>query len=292
MLFAAATLTAQTPTSVPIVLRVPAGTRYLGLGNTGVSGRDDEVLFYNPALLAVVRGTTISAQRYWPGNTSGTFSTALAFAGGGLGIGGQYLGYSTDALTLPIATSSLDSAGSRSASSAAATIGFARVFKGIRWGIATKFVGESAPLDRSTSGFVDLGAQKDFRYLGVGLAMQNVGMFGVSDVLEPSRVTIGAMSEQALVNFVPVSPYLDAALAAQVSVLNDGWVKPAGGLELGVNWIQGYFITLRAGGRRPEPDERPFTAGATLAADRFRFDYALETREGGNLSHRVGVRVR
>jgi len=105
-------------------------------------------------------------------------------------------------------------------------------------------------------------------------------------------VTLGAMTEVALVNYVPVSPFLDAAVAAQVSVLNDGWVKPAGGVELTLNWIQGYFVTVRAGARRPEADEEAFTTGATLAVDRFRFDYALETRVGGNLSHRVGVRIR
>lgn len=288
----AAVLSAQTPTSLPMVLRLPASTRYLGLGNAAVAGRDDDVVFYNPAQIYVARGSSLSAERYWPGNTAGAFSTVLAMGTGGLGVGAQWVGYSTNALVLPIATSSLDSAGSLTANSAALTVGIGRVTKGLRVGLSHKIVGESAPLTRKTLGFADLGVEKDYRQFAIALALQNVSTFGVAHPFEPSRVTLGTSSEVSLANLMPVSPFLDAAVAAQVSVLNDGWVKPAGGVEFGVNWIQGYTITARIGARRPEPDERALTTGATLAADRFRIDYALETRAGGNYAHRVGVRIR
>jgi hypothetical protein len=292
MLVSAVTLSAQTPTSLPLVLRLPASTRVLGLGDAGVAGVDDDVIFYNPAQLAIVRGTTVSGQRYAPGNTTAAFSTGVAFFGGGLGVGAQWLGFSTRALTFPIATAALDTSGILTASSAALTLAYARSIKGIRIGLANKIAQESAPMTRSTSGFVDIGLEKDYRAIGIGLSVQNISTFGVAHTLEPSRVTLGVASGAALVNILPVSPFLDAAVAAQVSVLNDGWVKPAGGLEFGVNWIQGYALTARAGARRPEPGERPLTAGATLSADRFRFDYALETREGDKLAHRIGVRIR
>jgi hypothetical protein len=292
VLVSAATLSAQTPTSLPLVLRLPASTRHLGLGDAAVAGVDDDVIFYNPAQLTLVRGSTVSGQRYAPGNTTAAFSTALAFFGGGLGVGAQWLGFSTRALTFPISAAALDTSGILTASSAALTLAYGRAIKGVRIGLASKVAQESAPMTRSTSGFVDLGIEKDYRAFGIGLAVQNISTFGVAHTLEPSRVTLGVMTGAALINILPVSPFLDAALAAQVSVLNDGWVKPAGGLEFGVNWIQGYSLTVRGGARRPEIGERPLTAGATLAADRFRFDYALETREGDNLSHRIGVRIR
>lgn len=286
-------LDAQTPNTLPVVLRLPASARYLAIGNTGVASRDDDALFYNPAELVQVRGTSVSAQRYWPGNTSGAFSTVLAFWGGGLGIGGQWLGYSTNASGLPVSAASLDSAGTRTASSMAATLGFAKTFKGLRIGVATKVAQESAPNARSTSGFFDLGVDKGTRFASYALAIQNVSTFGVSRMLEPARATLGAMTELSLAQYIRgASPFIDIGAASQLSVLEDGWLKPSGGVELSYNWIQGYALTVRGGARRPEPGERPLTAGATLTADRIRFDYALETREGDNLSHRIGVRVR
>ena len=199
----AAALSAQTPTSLPLVLRLPAGTRALGLGDAGVAGVDDDVIFYNPAQLALVRGTTVSGQRYARGNTAAAFSTVLAFAGGGLGVGAQWLGFSTRALTFPIATAALDTAGILTASSAAVTVAFARAIKGVRVGLSSKVAQESAPMTRSTSGFVDVGLEKNYRAIGIGLALQNVSTFGVAHTLEPSRVTFGVLSGAALVNILP-----------------------------------------------------------------------------------------
>jgi hypothetical protein len=289
----AAALPAQSSKSVPLVLRLPAGARTLALGNAGVAGRDDDVLFYNPAQLVQVRGSTVSAQRFAPGNTTGALSTVFAFAGGGIGIGAQWLGFSTETPIFPYSSATLDSTGTLTASSAAATIGVGKAFKGIRFGLAGKVAQESAPQARSTRSYFDIGLEKDFRqFFGVGLSIQNLSPFGDARSWEPTRITLGTMAEAALANVLPVSPFLDAALAGQVTVLHDGWVKPAGGIELGFAWIQGYALSLRAGARRPEPGERPLTLGAAFNADRVRFDYALETRDGGNMAHRVGVRVR
>src|SRR3954453_7637722 len=51
---------AQSRPFLPIVLRVPASTRMLALGDAGVAGRDDDVVFYDPAQVAVARGTSVS----------------------------------------------------------------------------------------------------------------------------------------------------------------------------------------------------------------------------------------
>jgi hypothetical protein len=290
LLLSAAGLPAQSPSAGPLVLRLPASARVLALGNAGVAGRDDDVLFYNPAQLTIVRGSTISAQRYAPGNTSGALSTVFPFAGGGIGLGVQWLGFSTDATSFPYSASTLHTTGASTASSAAATVGFGRTFKRTRFGLAAKIAQESAPQARSTSGFVDIGVERDFRqFFGVGLAVQNIAFEGE----ELTRFTIGTHAEAPLV--VPVksaSPFMDVGFAAQVSVREDGWVKPAAGAELGFAWIQGYSLTFRAGTRRPEPGERPFTGGLGLNADRIRVDYTVETRDGGSVAHRAGVRVR
>jgi hypothetical protein len=290
LLVPVATSAAQDPTPGPLVLRLPASARALALGNAAVAGRDDDVLFYNPAQLTVVRGATVSAQRYAPGNTSGAVSTVFPFAGGGVGVGVQWLGFSTEAASFPYSAAALARRGPSTASSAAATVGFGRAFKGTRFGLAAKVAQEVAPRARATSGFVDLGVEKDFRQLiAVGLAVQNIGFEGE----ELTTFTLGAQAEAPLVRFVKsANPFVDAGLAAQLSVRENGWVKAAGGAELGIAWIEGYSVTLRAGTRRPEPGERPFTAGLGINADRVRLDYALETRDGGNVAHRLGVRVR
>jgi hypothetical protein len=290
LLLWAIALPAQAPNAGPLVLRLPASARLLALANVGVAGRDDDVLFYNPAQLTIVRGSTISAQRYAPGNASGALSTVFAFASGGIGIGVQWLGFSTDAPSFPYTASTLHTTGSSMASSAAATVGFGRTVKRTRFGLAAKIAQESAAQARSTSGFVDIGVERDFRqFFGVGFAVQNIGFEGE----ELTRFTVGTHAEAPLV--VPLktaNPFVDVGFAAQVSVREDGWVKPAAGAELGIAWIQGYSLTFRAGSRRPEPGERPFTAGLGLNADRVRVDYALETRNGGSVAHRAGVRVR
>src|SRR5688572_19010338 len=206
----AAALPAQTAKSVPLVLRVPAGARILALGNSGVAGRDDDVLFYNPAQLVLVRGSTISAQRFAPGNTTGALSTVFAFAGGGIGIGAQWLGFSTETPIYPYSAASLDTTGTLTASSVAATVGLGKAFKGIRFGLAGKVAQETAPQARSTRGYFDLGLEKDFRqFFGVGLSVQNLSPFGSTRGWDPTRVTLGSMVEVPLIFLLPVSPFID-----------------------------------------------------------------------------------
>jgi hypothetical protein len=51
-------------------------------------------------------------------------------------------------------------------------------------------------------------------------------------------------------------------------------------------------VTLRAGGRRPEHGEGPFTAGLGFTVDRLSIDYALETLSGSRVANRIGLRIR
>src|SRR4051812_46064891 len=86
-------LGAQRDPLAPVVLRLPASTRALGLGNTGVALRDDDVIFYNPAQL--VNATGFSAAGEWLSSSSGAgnLSAVTRFNGGGVGVGMRFANY-------------------------------------------------------------------------------------------------------------------------------------------------------------------------------------------------------
>jgi len=71
------------------------------------------------------------------------------------------------------------------------------------------------------------------------------------------------------------------------------WWSPAGGVEVGYSWIEGYNVTLRAGVRRPLTSrEQPIAIGAALAADRLTVEYGVQFFENAHPSHLVTVRWR
>src|SRR5262245_65460375 len=76
-----------------LVLRLPSSARTLAMGNVGIVGRDDDVLFYNPAQLVAARGTSVSAERFSRFARSGTLSSVIRFNNGGIGIGGTVSNY-------------------------------------------------------------------------------------------------------------------------------------------------------------------------------------------------------
>jgi hypothetical protein len=292
-----AVLNAQGKATAPLVLRLPASTRGLAMGNIAVASGNDDVIFYNPAQLAVARAASLSVQRFSEGATAGALSAAMAFNTGGIGIGAQWVSFDAAAST-PFSPSNLTQRGGVPAASAAASLGFAQAFKGVRIGGAAKVAQEIAAAERSVTVLGDVGAGKDFKnFINVGLAVRNLGASnttpaGVS-VPPPTRATLGVQASRPIANLSStLSPFIDIAGAAEVSVLRDGWVKPAAGLELVYNWIEGYSVILRGGIRRPELGERPTTMGAGFVADRVRIEYALEPREGGSVSHRFGIRIR
>src|SRR5262245_27014769 len=79
--------TAQPRAILPVVLTLPAGPRTLALGDVGVTSRDDEVIFFNPAQLVVANGFSTSGERYAAGSTGGALSAVTRFNGGGVAIG-------------------------------------------------------------------------------------------------------------------------------------------------------------------------------------------------------------
>jgi hypothetical protein len=259
------------------------------MGDAFVAGRGSEVVFYNPAQLALQPGLAVAAQRYDTARTLGTVSAALASGPVGVGVGVQMLDYQTFAVvsgpggTTPVTTFP--------ASSLAATLAGAGQFKGVRFGVAGKYVEERLAGARDGALAADLGAARELGPVTVGLAVQNLGgdlRLGGTRLELPRRATLGA----AFAGY-PLGTYVDLAATAAVSVLRNGDVAPAGGVELTYVPLEGWAFSARVGARRAElTAQQPITAGAGVALDRVSLDYAYEHfhRTGG--AHRVGVRIR
>jgi hypothetical protein len=266
------------------ILRLPASARALGMGNVAVAGRDDDVLFYNPAQLVVARGMTLSGEHdSETPTTSGAVSSALAFGSGGVGIGGMFSRTQmqpTPGATLIVPVTSI-----------VGTAAAAQVIKGFRVGVAGKYLGEHTESAYHSRTMVDAGVARPFlQYFTGGLAVQNIGIAG-KDVAGPlpTKGTLGASGTG------PVGVY-DVVLTAAVSMDDhDHRVRPAGGAEVGWSWLNGYSLALRIGVRDPAAGEKPLTAGAGLTVDRLSLDYALETLTvagASHVGHRVGLRIR
>lgn len=118
--------------------------------------------------------------------------------------------------------------------------------------------------------------------------MQNIGRDSTRDgqtLVLPRQVSLGwSRTKQA-------GP-LDLALFSQLSV-RKGWTAPAGGLEIGYSWIDGYTVALRVGAKRAETEaERPVALGAAFTADRLTVEYAVRFFDGGPTANGVTIRWR
>jgi hypothetical protein len=289
-----APVAAQSVVLAPSILGVPASTRALGMGNVGIASRDDDVLFYDPAQLAVARGTSAQVELFPDHAHGGTVSSVLRFGNGGLAVGASAIDYQIPVLINPspagFATNDFD------ATSLVGAIGIGQTFKGFRIGAAAKYADETSGLFHFSKAAADVGIARDVaRIVTVGLSVQNLGSTSDADAtlpptgtrLElPLRGTLGAaVSTEA-------GPFDLVATAQALYGREEGHVRAAGGVELGWSWLSGYEIAVRAGARDPEPGEEAFTAGAGFTRDRVSIDYALETVSGARLAHRIGVRVR
>src|SRR5437868_10943429 len=76
---------------VDLPLPTSASTRGLAMGNANTAGRDDDVIFYGPAQLAVARGTSASVERYSDRLIGGAMSTVSRIASGAVGLGAQII---------------------------------------------------------------------------------------------------------------------------------------------------------------------------------------------------------
>lgn len=308
VLFTLATILPRLANAQCVSQRLPtsASTRGLAMGDANTAGRDDDVIFYGPAQLAVARGTSVAAERFFDGLGSGTLSSSARIATGGVGIGAQIVeGRNVD----PCATPRLFPGGivlfapaPRNFSRSLIVVGAAQTFKRIRYGASAKFASEQADAQKTSRFLVDLGVSRDFTLsdfipLTVALAVQNIGTSAVdtAQLVTPQRAALGFASGG------PWGP-LDVALAAQLaveqndtmSIFHHGRFIGGIGPELGYSWLDGYSIAIRVGERVPPTrtvNLRHFTFGAGIVLDRISIDYAGEDMTTG-VAQRIGVRIR
>jgi hypothetical protein len=287
-------------------LATGASTRGEAMGNANTTGRDDDVIFYGPAQLAVARGTSVSAERYYSGLASGTMSTTARISSIGVGLGAQIVeARNVDPCLRPVlqpnGTFALVPA-PRAFSRSLLVVGAAQTLKRFHLGASAKYAAEQADAQRTSRLLLDLGASRDFSVkdfipLSVALAVQNIGTSAAdtNQLVTPLRAALGLASGG------PVGP-LDLAVAAQIAVertdtmsfLHHGRVISGIGAEVGYTWLDGYSFAVRVGERVPptETNLRHFTFGAGVVLDRISIDYAGEDMVGFRIAHRLGIRLR
>jgi len=297
---------AQTTTYGPLALRLPASARALAMADIAIAGRDDDVIFYNPAQLVVARGTSMSFERMAPEVYGGTMSTVLRLGSGGLGIGVNYLEYRVNTGIYPISRDDIldPPPGSVSGTSTLATLGFAQVYRGFRIGASANYASDEIGIDRFRNIVGDVGVARDFSRFTTALSLQHLGtgmdinppniafapstnplLLGRS-IKPPMKATLGAGWA------APAGP-LDLTVTATVSAMREGHVSPGVGGEASWSWLSGYAISARAGVRDPhEIGDPTLTGGVGFVADRVALDVAAEFLKGSRVAYRAGFRVR
>lgn len=286
---------AQSTGVAPLVLRLPASTRALGMGDSYPMASQPESFWYNPALLHWSRGAGISAERYASGATVGVLSSAMSLGADYVGIGAMHLDFRAQGASYPSASDdALGRIGQRGpvvGGSTVASVAYARRLRGMRVGIAGKYVEEQLAGARSGVPAADVGIAIAPSQLQAGLSIQNLGpdleLAGTRAQL-PTRLVAGFSGAG-----LPIGTFFEMGASASVSALRNGRVIPAGGLELSYFPLEGYAFSGRIGGRAPEDrDQRPVTGGVGMTIDRVTLDYAFESLVGVGSGHRIGVRVR
>jgi len=213
---------AQTTTYGPLALRLPASARALGMGDIGVAGRDDDVIFYNPAQLSVARGTSMSAERVAPDTYGATMSTVLRIGSGGFGIGVNYLEYRAQTGIYPISRDDIldPPPGSVSGTSTLTTVGFAQAYRGFRIGASANYAVDEIGIDRFRNIVGDLGVARDFSRFTTVLALQHLGAS-----MKINTPGLAAPSTNPLLAGNPFNPPMKPTLVV-------GWAAPAGPLDL------------------------------------------------------------
>jgi hypothetical protein len=294
--FATTALQAQPVGEGPLVLRLPASARILGMANAGIASTDGDAMLYNPGMIAQSRGMALSMQRYGSNATAGSFGSTTTAGSYVIGLAAQFVTYNAAEgadyaeVVYPGGTHLSDS-GSVPASSTAFTLGVAKTVKGLRLGASAKYAEDRLGASHDGTVAFDIGMNRPMFNGTVAFVVQNLGVGpridGIMGTL-PRRVGIGYGAYQA------IAGHWDVGVQTALTLEGDLFVRPAGGAEVAYVPIEGVAITLRSGFRLPrEQDESLITAGFGVTVDRFLLDYAMEPMRGGRpISHRLGVRVR
>ncbi len=292
---------AQAPPTGPLVLHVPVSARTAALANAWVAGRDQEVVFHNPAQLIGARpGFDLSLSRL--GSASQMLSVGSVHAAGKwsltFGWGAQVLGMNADAATsYPYSPDLLLADGARSGSSTLVTAGAAILVKKFRIGVAAKYASDLGAASLTSllplrvnhqMVLLDVGVARTLFGGAAAIAVQNIGRNSRDNggrLTLPRQVALGWSTSK-------VTGPLDIGLYTQVT-MRRGWTAPAAGVEVGYSWIEGVGLQLRAGARRPETSaEKPLSLGAAFTLDRLTVEYAVRFFTQGRTANGVTLRWR
>ncbi|MEQ1694032.1 MAG: hypothetical protein ABMA00_22265, partial [Gemmatimonas sp.] len=269
-------------------------------GNAWVAGRDEYVIFHNPAL-ASTTGLPFGVSFGSYGNHAFSLATAAGWTVGplNLGVGVHMVNLSTSpSKAYPYTPADMMGSGDADVSSFAAVVAANVTRKGFRFGVGVKYAHDVAPRDigsnvvvpqRGAAILADIGVSRPVWIGLAGLSVQNIATpytMGTRSVSVPSHVALGWTA-------VRQWGELDYGFATQVMARRHGWVSPAAGLDVGYSWIEGYSVNGRVGARRTETkDERPVTLGAAINADRLNVEYGLGFFVGNETVHRLTLRWR
>ena len=285
------TTAAQAPETGPLLLLLPAGARAAAFGNAWVAGRDENIVFYNPALINATTGFAFTYSRYDNAGQVGTFAYGVTVGRFTFGLGARTAVYSPSVgADLPFEPAELLEESDREAISVLTAVGMNMTVGGARLGATVKYAedrvtlsGAPATLPRQSVFYADVGLSRPFLNGTFALALQNLGSGRGSAA--PRQTSVGWSRARILGEF-------DLVVAGSVTV-RDFWVSPGGGVELGYGWIEGWSTAFRLGARKTETDaQKPVSAGWTLNADRLGLDYAVELFEGDRVAHHLSLRWR
>lgn len=292
---------AQESVEGPLVLRLPASPRLLGMANAGAASNDADVLFYNPSMLLSARGMTASMQSYGSRATAGSIANVATTGSTTVAVGTRLLRWESDGRSYgdvlrhgATHLSDIPTGDDRvEAASSEVTLGLARTVKKLRLGLAVKYAEDR--LGSRAAGFVafDLGFSHQVGSTVLSVIAQNLGAGPRMDdvrAASPRRIGVGWGGGPT-----PRWEHWDLGMQTEITVEGDDWfVRPAGGVELGYVPVDGVSFLIRSGLRMPrERDESLVTAGMGITLDRLSIDYAMEPIRGGRpVSHRIGVRFK
>lgn len=297
----AASARAQAPSSGPLVLHIPSSARTSALAGAWVAGRDQDVIFHNPAQLIGVRpGFDLSVARLGPASTIASMGSVFAAGKWSLtfGWGAQIVGFNGNAgFSYPYSPAVTLAEGDRSGTSTLLTAGAAVVLKGFRIGVAGKYVSDMSSIAPTVLNPVrvnqhmvlaDVGVARNLFGGAAALAVQHIGKHSHDEGVYarvPRQLAVGWST-------VKQAGPLDVGVFTQVTA-RKGWTAPAAGVEVGYSWLEGFLLTVRAGVRRPEVSlEKPVSLGAALTVDRLTVEYALRVFDGGRTANGVTLRWR
>lgn len=275
----------------PLVLDLPASTAAQAMGSAPYLGQGGpDAAFFNPAVLAAVRGLSGGAQRWGPRATLLDAAGAVAWWGGGVGLGLRALSFeapSASAVTSAGSEDVLYGRGSQGVSEMAASAGYGRRVGALALGVVGTLVEERVGGERDAGAALAVGAALDFGPVTLGVSARNLGphlAIGGREVALPHRIDLGASARG-----VPAGP-LDLGAVASVSRLADGEIVPAMGVELAYWPVEGRTFIARGGARRiPGGPAGALSFGAAFEGDDLVLEYAYQGFDGRDGSHRFGV---